>query len=392
MQSKYQIIVIGSANAFASDILSSITYHITELGLDINETVDFIYANNFNSVYTGSSPAFGLYFGDVNGVFKDLSIAERLINDAILVIPIYNNEKTFKEQIPEVLSNNNGYELNSLLDIESIVNCLLEGLGLLRTTRRLFLSYRRSESTSTAIQLYEQLEKKGFDVFLDTHSIRPGEPFQEELWQRMADTDIIVILNTPKFLESEWCADELAEANTKSIGILQLVWPSHKLEDNAKLSVPLQLKADDFVNGKFSDPINSFLKQDTIDKISNLTESLRARSLASRQDNLITEFISAAKKLGLDVILQPERIIIQKMSNGADRIFIPTVGVPQSLNYNQSEELITRIRQDNVDSIFLLFDHRSIRDKWLSHLAWLDKYLKIKTVKIVDIQQWLQSN
>ena len=62
----------------------------------------------------------------------------------------------------------------------------------------------------------EALERNNFDVFLDTHSIKQGEPFQEELWHRMTDCDVIVLLNTKGFLERKWCKKEIAEANAKT--------------------------------------------------------------------------------------------------------------------------------------------------------------------------------
>jgi hypothetical protein len=391
MQTKYQIVIIGSDNRFLPDIKHSIYKHIDELGLVVDDSILFITEINFNE-YRANAPTFCLYFGDNDSSFKNIDIVETLKANATLIIPIYNSDKSFHDQIPEQLRNNNGFRLDTVLEVESIVGCLLEGLGLLRTTRRLFISYKRNESTSVAIQLYEQLESKGFDVFLDTHSIRPGEPFQEELWHRMTDTDVIVMLNTHDFLTSKWCAEELAEANAKSIGILNLVWPENTLINSAQLSIPYSLSENDFTKNIFKDPYGSFLTDDAVNKIVNLTESLRARCLASRQNNLITEFISAAKKLKIEVTLQPERIIIQERPNGKERVFIPAVGIPQSLTYNQSEELIDRIRKDKVDEIFLLFDHRSIRDKWLNHLYWLDKYLKIKSTTIVGIEEWLQKN
>ena len=73
-----------------------------------------------------------------------------------------------------------------------------------------------------AIQLYEALERNNFDVFLDTHSIKQGEPFQDELWHRMTDCDVIVLLNTKSFLESKWCKEEVAEASVKQIGVLAI--------------------------------------------------------------------------------------------------------------------------------------------------------------------------
>ena len=78
--------------------------------------------------------------------------------------------------------------------------------------------------------MYKALESHHFDVFLDTHSIEKGELFQEELWHRMTDCDVILLLNTPGFLESHWCKEELAEAGSKQIGIVQLVWAERSEE------------------------------------------------------------------------------------------------------------------------------------------------------------------
>jgi hypothetical protein len=64
--------------------------------------------------------------------------------------------------------------------------------------------------------------------------------------------------------------------------------------------------------------------------------------------------------------------------------------VPQAFTYNQSEELVARIKSKKVREAFLLYDHRNIREKWLTHLSWLDNYLPIKTVKIVEAEAWLK--
>src|SRR5580693_1170618 len=104
---------------------------------------------------------------------------------------------------------------------EAIAARLLEALALLRETRRLFISYRRSESRKVAIQLYEALDEKTFDVFLDTISIRPGEEFQKVLAHRLADVDVIVLLHTRDFIGSRWTITELTQANAMNVAILR---------------------------------------------------------------------------------------------------------------------------------------------------------------------------
>jgi hypothetical protein len=389
MTTKYQLIKIGDNNLLYPRVLDTLHHHVAELGL-LKDSIIEINESNFQKEYKRNAPTFCLYFGSDSGSFKNIDLLKTLIKDANLVLPIASDLKMFTAQIPKELHNINGFELASANDIERLVSCILEGLSLLRLSRRLFISYKRDESSTVAIQLFEQLEKNGFDVFLDTHSIRPGEPFQEELWHRMADTDVIVLLNTPGFLNSNWTTQELAKANSMSIGFLQIIWPSHKLERDAELSIPFQLSDTNFGNSIFKEP-KSYLNSNTISNIVSEVESLRARSLASRQDNIITEFIASSNRVGIIVDLQSEKFITVKRSDGKELVIIPTVGVPQAFTYNQSEELVARIKSKNVAGVYLLFDHRNIREKWIKHLDWLDNYLPVKTIKIVKAEEWLRT-
>lgn len=389
MVTKYQLAIIGNKHPLTADIIAAINNHLDELGVERSYLI-VLDEFNFATEYKANAPLFCLYFGDTARSFKNLDILNKLIADASLVLPVVDDITRFTASTPTQLHTINGFELSSAITIESLVSLVLEGLGLLRTSRRLFISYKRDESTTVAMQLYESLEKNGFDVFLDTHSIRQGEPFQDELWHRLADTDIVVLLNTPGFLKSQWTREELAKANAMQIGILQLLWPMHKLEVTATLSIPFELNDSDFGNNLYSNS-KSYLIDGTIKKIVEQSEFLRARSLAARQDNIITEFMSAAKKTGKLADLHPQKFIQTKKRNGDDIIIIPTVGVPQALSYNRSDEVVSSLKFSKKPSIFLLYDHINIRDKWLKHLDWLNTHLPIQAIKIVNAEKWLQS-
>jgi hypothetical protein len=316
MTTKYQLIKIGEDNSFYSEILETFYRHITELGLQ-EDCVTEIDETNFSTEYKANAPTFCLYFGSTTSTFNNQNILTILITDATLILPIVSDLTQFKQQIPTNLHNINGFQLASSNDIESLVSSILEGLSLLRILRRLFISYKRDESSSVAIQLFEQFEKSGFDVFLDTHSIRPGEPFQEELWHRMADTDVVIMLNTPNFMKSQWTTKELAQANAMSIGVVQLIFPNQKLEREAELSIPIQLTYKDFDNCIFGTSTKS-LTVTSIQSIISQVESIRARSLGARQDNIISEFISFAHKLNVNVQLQPEKFITVTKTDGTE--------------------------------------------------------------------------
>jgi len=388
MDFKYQLIILGKDNAFEKLVVDTFYKRIQELGL-ATEAIIVIKQDDFNKLYKGNSPVVCLYFGGNKG--KDIDILSRLIDDASIIVPIVEDKAFFTSNIPESLHPINGFQLGSELDVEPLVSCILEGFSLLRLSRRLFISYKRNESRGVAIQLFEKLEQAGFDVFLDTHSIRPGDEFQEELWHRLVDTDVVVLLNTPQFLESAWTTQELARANSMSIGIFQLTWPLNVLPRMAELCIPLQLKEDNFLNNDFNN-VQSQLNEISINLIVNNVESLRARSLAARQDNIITEFIAACKIANKSAVLHREKFLTITDKNRQEIIIIPTVGVPHAFTYNQSEELIKVIRASEVKKIFLLYDHRNIREKWLQHLAWLDNYLPVNTIKITEADKWLKNN
>lgn len=380
METKYQLILIGNKNKFAGHIRLAFFKRIKELGLNKNAVV-LLDRANFDNLYKGNSPSFCIYFGSQGGKHRDLDLVERLLSDAKLIFPIVTDLKKFSIQIPKQLRGINGFALPDQLAIPRIVSTALEGLSLLRASRRLFISYKRDESSGAAIQLFEKLEAAGFDVFLDTHSVPMAADFQEELWHRLADTDVVVLLNTPGFLLSNWTREEVAKANAMSIGILQLIWPGHKQERHSELSFPLPLKPADF-RGKNFGKSKTYLTKGTVKQIIAETESLRARSLAARQDNMINEFMKAAVALNATVDLQYGKFILLEKKDGKKVIVIPTVGVPQAFTYYQSEQLINTLELPDVVAVYLLYDHKNIRDNWIRHLDWLDLQLKIKSVKI----------
>ncbi|NDV44988.1 TIR domain-containing protein [Muricauda sp. 40Bstr401] len=388
MNYKYQLIMLGSDVKEKQELLSQIDIELKNLNLP-KEFIKVIPASSLETEYKGNQPAFALYFGDVNGDFKDLDAIQNLLKDGTMVLPIFFND--FRTDIPIILSNQNGIQYSNN-EVNRIANIVLEAFELLRSTRKVFISYRRTESTSIAIQLYEALESNNFDVFLDTHSIQKGEPFQEELWHRMTDCDVIVLLNTPGFLESHWCKEEFAEAGAKQIGIVQLVWPNHQIKDidsSSHISYPIQLKTDNFIDGVY-DNKGRFI-QTFVENVLQEVESVRARNLAARQDNLITEFRNIAEKNNRMVTVQPEKILTENRPNGEHIIYIPTIGIPQSTSCQSAEIKKELMGYDEV-SIRLIYDDLRIRDRWLKHLDWLNDNFKkdIKTLKKQDFESWLQ--
>ena len=386
MRYKYQLIILGNHHVYSQQIQNLFFENVASLKLS-KDAFRIINQENFDINYKQNQPAFCIFFGDNNGSYGDIKFLDKLIFDAVPILPVYFSD--FHIETPRLLKHYNGVRYNRT-NQNKIINLVLESFGKLRQSRKVFISYKREDASSVAIQLYETLESNNFDVFLDTYSIRAGELFQEELWHRMTDSDVIVMLNTKNFMKSHWCKEEFAEANAKQIGIVQVVWPQQRIENTAAISTPIYLKGNDFLspndNNLNSPKLNDIIRNRIVEEV----ESMRARNLAARQDNLITEFTSLAKSKTM--VLQPERYLTEDLTNGKRRIFVPAIGVPQSQDCNRYDELRQRVEDFEIDSIYLIYDDLRIREKWLNHLDWLNKHLEIQTLKKRDFETWLKNN
>lgn len=383
MRYKYQLILLGENKTLFDEIKLGLAEKFDELKL-ITDLIKIITKDNITE-YSAGQPAYVIYSGNKKNLDDDtLEIIKKQKLDGNTILPIFIN--SFGDEMPDELKNQNGLQFDN--NINRICNLVLEGFELLRKNRKIFISYKRTESSNVAIQLYEALEKNNFDVFLDTHSIDKGEEFQEELWHRMTDCDVILMLNTKGFLESEWCEYELEKAHLKRIGIVHLIWPDNDFQNFAQLAHSIKLKSSDFDKPLFSDLAKGRLEIDKLNETIDLIESVRARNLAARQDALITEFIEAANYNKVEVNLQFSRYITENLSDGKRRIYIPTIGVPQSINCFNSEKLIAKIEKGEIHSIHLIYDEMSIRDYWLEHLDWLNEHLTIQTIKKQNFNKW----
>lgn len=387
--SVYQIAIFADgADSYAATLRATIQRSLSDLGIP-SRMLSFLNEASV-SARDRKSPTVGVFFGLTPHPAPAPAALSDLIRDATLVVPIVPALDRFTEFVPIDLRPINGMVLRSEdPGLERIASVLLEGLGLLRKSRRLFISYRRVETQGIAIQLYEQLDANGFDVFLDSHSIRPGEPFQEVLWHRLADTDVVVLLDSPGFLSSRWTEEELARANSTNLQILQLIWPGSTLTSAAAFSKPFTLSSSDFqvatdTLGATARLLDACLKRVTIE-----VESLRARALAARHAYLVQEFFSEAIAAGHAPQVQPDRFILLETKGGNHYITVPTVGVPDAIRYQEVEDEMARHPKRHSD-IILLYDERGIRDKWMKHLEWLDRQtLPVKSLQVAKANSWL---
>ena len=132
---------------------------------------------------------------------SDEGFAE-LIHLGVPIIPVLRQGRMARE-IPALFKHLNALDIGKN-SIARLVSALLECVSLLPIQRRIFLSYRRTEGREAALQMFDALSERQFEVFLDTHGVPPAADFQFTLWQRLCDSDILIMLDTPGYFASRW--------------------------------------------------------------------------------------------------------------------------------------------------------------------------------------------
>lgn len=104
-------------------------------------------------------------------------------------------------------------------DISESIPTICRYIGISPFTQRVFISYRRIDTSKFADQLFDKLNRKGFEVFLDRFSIDPGINFQKRLYQELADKAMVVLIESPDYLKSKWVQYEIDFAKKYRLGL-----------------------------------------------------------------------------------------------------------------------------------------------------------------------------
>jgi hypothetical protein len=124
---------------------------------------------------------------------------------------------------------------------------ILAAAGLTDPDARVFISYRRDESSELAEQLFDALGKRHFDVFVDRFRIEVGADFQQRILQELAHKSMAVYLESTGILASKWTRYEIAVAKSARMGVLALALDGGQripaIDDSMRMSVSSTGKA-----------------------------------------------------------------------------------------------------------------------------------------------------
>lgn len=359
----YELAVMGSPSAsqiaeLESHIRKAVEPFGLQLGIDIAWTVRPV-----TFIPEPKQATAVIFFGGSDASGKNL---HGLLQKGIPILPVASLYSRVPEEIPAELR-----ALNCLSQQEDgmlrIASAWLECVGLLPQQRRVFISYRRTEAREAALQLFDQLSARHFDVFLDTHGIAPAENFQAMLWHHLCDSDVLVMLDTPTYFDSRWTAAEFGRALSKGISVLRIGWPTTTVSKRASTATQLNLLVDQDINLATGE-----LTEQAIANISTLIEQLRSKSHALRSLNLFSRIQQSVEQLGATVNgVGLHRAINITLPDGRDVVLYPTLGIPTSRSLHEATDRCPD------SSVAVVYDEVGMHPSWQDHIHWLDTHIRI---------------
>lgn len=352
----YCLALLGTVpGGLAAELKKKIANRLKDLGLELGKDVGLFEGDlvDFQPAIDRCSAA--LCFASCGG--ENEAAVGKLIKRRIPLIPVATCKTRFTTEFPGKLGELNGIDMTCGLDSLAVV--LLEAASLVPKQRRVFLSYRRVESTNAALQIYAALSARQYDVFLDTHDILPGEHFQEVLWQRLCDSDVLVYLDTKDYFESRWTAQEFARATLRGLCVLRVGWPEviSKAKETACGEVRLLPQS-----------LNSLgqLEEADLTKIIDMVEMLRTKSVAQRYSRLIGKLRNAIEECSGVIEGYSIRRSVILTINGKKIVAYPEMGVPTSYALHEATLDL------NPLPVAVVYNQVGIKErKWVAHMKWL---------------------
>lgn len=351
----YQCLILGAPTpAQIANFSSTLDECLGLFGLQRGR--DYTIDHGIQAHFSDVTASVAVFFGAVGSMYPEAPTMRRL---GVPVVPVVSTAAQVAAELPPDLRNINALISDSAdTELRRVVGAALQCLGLLPAQRRVFVSYRREESADVALQLFEALSARHFDVFLDTHSVSAAADFQAVLWHRLCDSDVLVMLDTPGYFGSRWTTEEWGKAVAKHISMLQLVWPDHEPSRHSRLATMKRLAADDFSGTRLTAAM--------VSDIALELERVRSVSVALRHTNMVGTLRTAVEDLGGSVEgVGQKRSVLLKMPSGKPLVAYPVVGVPTSVDVHDCIDL------SDTRPAAVIYDHLGISNEWHRHLDWL---------------------
>jgi hypothetical protein len=300
---------------------------------------------------------------------RDASLAERILaarDGGLVIIPTVENLDRFQAQVPDSVSQINGFEWSGPEPERRLARLLLEELGIEERDRRVFISHRRSDGLGAAEQLHDGLSHARFSPFIDRFAIPVGQDVQGRIADALEGFAFLLVLETPEAHLSEWVFDEIDYALAHAMGLLVVQWPGDPKPIPGSLGVPrLVLGEDDLLRDLHGYDV---LSPAAMDRIVRDVEAAHAYGIVRRRRMLVRSVQEAAESGGA-VCTALRDWTLDVSSPGGRAIVAVAPRLPESEDLHQLDE--TRDRIDPSADALLVHAARRLDDSRKSHLEWV---------------------
>ena len=188
----------------------------------------------------------------------------------------------------------------------------------------------------------------------------------------MNDTELIVVLNTEHFNDSEFTKEEVNIANELRIPILEV-----KFNRSVKMDILAMSQVIDC--GKAITAKKHF-RDASINKITLAIEQMRAQSYLFKRKNVIASLNKQFSTFGL--ALQEAGGFLR--CDITREIYCPLTHIPQSTDLFQTEEFFEGLPLFTSYTKKVIYNGSYCRDEIKRHLSWLNQHLPVKLFSIND--------
>ena len=259
-------------------------------------------------------------------------------------------------------------------DGTQVATLLLEMLGLVEKERKIFISYRRSETSALAVQLHTELVQRRFDVFLDRFAVPPGVDFQRRLDEDLGDKAYVLLLESPELRNSRWVEHEILYAHARRIEILALTLPgvrSSQLVSTIDDAFRLRLDPSAL-------PDDATLSPDGLALVLDRIELGHARALRRRREQILGSVTEKLQADGCSCRPVDDWCVVAQGPSGSSGLFWVTPRRPEFRDFYSLSRHHDRVKTDSgLDCLHssvvheagrLAPDHQSVLE-WLSGLT-----------------------
>jgi hypothetical protein len=299
----------------------------------------------------------------------DLQSLEYAIAASLPILPVAV-DRDFRA-LPALLSALNASVFGE--DLAPLVEVVLRMLGLSERERRVFVSYRRDDTTPLADQLRHALLDRGFDVFIDRFSIEPGEDVQRRIDIELGDKAFVLVLESPTMHESKWIQHEITYAVQHGLALHSLMVPGVAQHqqiaelDGRRESIGL---------------VNGTLPADALEDVCLRLEVVHASRLRRHREQMVDALRTWLVEAGFDARVGHDWTVVAERDDER-RLYLITPRAPTAADLYAAH--LARVRLDPDATGVVAHNPRDLDADLVALNSWVAEDRNLRTAVLEDL-------